>query len=381
MKPSIMGDAPRLVVRLFPALATALALDFAMPGRFAFEGKYFGLAYALGIELAAFGMAFWASAAFELVRAYRKDKLATRGAYALSRNPIFGWWIFSVLPALALIDNCWLYIAVACIFRVVAGVAAKAEGTELGERFGVEYWRYKAATRAFLPLPYLRPLRLRRLGKATATLALLGIAAIAVFVLVARPLVSGLGATAAERSSVLPGDEYVAGAGGYTQAIEIEAPAEEAWKWLIQAGYKRGGWYNVDAINRLAGPDYFLDPRGSAMRIVPELQGIKEGDRIFIAPVLGFTVAKLDPPSLLLLVGDPKVKGGKDNAAWCFYLEPKGAEACRLVVRFHSSSSAGFPLSLAMAVVNDLGGAALQQPAMLWGLKRRAERSWKGALL
>lgn len=378
---SIMGDGPRLAIYLLPALAAALAAGILWPGRFAFAGKFYGVAFALGILLAVFGLAFQASSAFELIRAYRAGKLATRGSFGLCRNPIFSWWIFSILPALALMLNSWLLLAVAVVFRVLSGGLAKTEEAELGELFGEEYWRYKARTRAFLPLPYFKPITFRRCLRAALILAGLGVAAIAVYSTIAVPAMRRLGATSAEARDDLPGDEYVgAAATGYTQAIDIEAPAGEAWKWLIQVGYKRAGWYNVDAINRLVGPEYFRDPRGSAVRIVPELQDLAVGDKIYLVPQLGMTVVRADPATALVLIGDPSKRGG-DNVAWTFAITPRGDEACRLVVRFRSQAVSGFLLGLAGAVVNDLGGATIQQPAMLWGLKRRAERTFAGELL
>jgi hypothetical protein len=34
-------------------------------------------------------------------------------------------------------------------------------------------------------------------------------------------------------------------------------------------------------------------------------------------------------------------------------------------------------MDFANAIVNDIGGATIQQPAMLWGIKGRAERSYR----
>ena len=110
-KQSLMGEAPRLALLAAPAIALALAASLALPRAFGFLGRYRGIGFAAGIELAALGLLFWASAAFCLVRAHRAGRLATRGAYGLCRNPIFSWWIYSVLPALALCLDSWLLLA------------------------------------------------------------------------------------------------------------------------------------------------------------------------------------------------------------------------------------------------------------------------------
>ncbi len=107
-------------------------------------------------------------------------------------------------------------------------------------------------------------------------LAILGILAVAVLMLVVAPLAVGFGATSSDREGPIPGDGIIGLPwGGYTQAVKIQAPAEEVWKWLVQVGYKRAGWYNIDAINRLAAEDFFIDGKGSSWRIVPELQDLQ----------------------------------------------------------------------------------------------------------
>ena len=370
----IMGDAPRLAVSLLPALVAALVASILWPGRFAFAGKAYGIAFAAGIVLAALGLAFQASAAFGLIRAYRAEKLAVRGAFGLCRNPISAWWIFSVIPALTLILNSWLLFPVAVLFRFLAGGMARAEEKELSQRFGEEYAEYARKVRAFLPLPHFRPFSLRRYISALPVLFLAAILALGTFIFLAGPLLLRLGATQAETMEAMPGDEYVeTGAFRYTQAIDIAAPPEALWRWLIQVGYKRGGWYNVDAINRLAGADYFDGRSGSAERIYPEYQDLAEGDLVHLAPQLGMTVVLLEAPRSMVLVGDPVKKGG-DNVAWTFRIQSLGTGKSRLVTRFQSPSSSGFVSFLVNFLVNQIGGATIQQPAMLWGIKTLAEK-------
>jgi len=65
-----MGEAPKLMLVLAPALAVALAASIAWPRSFDFLGRFKGIGFAAGIEIAAIGILFWASAAWNLVRAY-----------------------------------------------------------------------------------------------------------------------------------------------------------------------------------------------------------------------------------------------------------------------------------------------------------------------
>jgi hypothetical protein len=54
----------------------------------------------------------------------------------------------------------------------------------------------------------------------------------------------------------------------YTMAATVNAQPEHIWPWLVQMGYRRGGLYSYDWLDRLFG---FLD-RPSATRILPEFQ-------------------------------------------------------------------------------------------------------------
>ncbi len=375
-RPSILGEAPKLALTVLPVFAAALLLTLLLPGSFRFTGRYRGVGLAIGIELAAVGLLFWASAAFQLIRAWRAGRLATRGAYGLCRHPIHGWWIWSVLPSLALMLDSWLLLLVALFFWIAAKRLQEREEQELAERFGREYCAYEVKRHATLPVPLLRPIRFRRHLKAVGALALLGLFALGVYFAAVRPVMLRLGATRVELSAAMPGDEAIAKPRfTYTQALTIHAPAEEVWRWLVQVGYHRAGWYNVDAINRLAAPDYFIDGRGSSTRIHPELQDLKVGDSIFLVPVLGMSVTALEPARLLVLVGDPAHPDAPSNSSWAYSVQPRGEGSCRLIVRFRAACPGDFVSVLAWGIVNEIGGAMLQQQAMLEGLKRRAEGS------
>jgi len=372
--PSIMGDAPKLIVMLAPALVATLVASLVWPRAFDFQGRLRGVAFAAGIELAAIGLVFWASAAWNLVRAYRAGRLATRGAYGLCRNPIFSWWIFSVLPAMALCLDSWIILALSPLLYFLVQPSSRREELELEVRFGNEYIEYRRRVRAFLPLPHIKPVKPGRYARAAGTFFLLGCFALVVLMAGIAPIMVGFGATSRERDGVLPGDEYIGIAwGGYTQAVAIDAPADEVWKWLVQVGYRRAGWYNIDAINRLAATDYFIDGKGSSKRIVPELQDLAIGDTIEIAPGFGFSVAVLERPAQLILAVDLEKPDNPENSVWTFLITPTSATSCRLISRFRMPVPASLGARLAGDLVGTVGGAIIQQPAMFAGIRARAE--------
>src|SRR5690349_17248569 len=67
-----------------------------------------------------------------------------------------------------------------------------------------------------------------------------------------HPWLMTWGATTAEQRMTLPGDSFVPSpAAESTRAHPINAPAGEVWRWLIQLGQDRGGFYSYDWLENL----------------------------------------------------------------------------------------------------------------------------------
>jgi pimeloyl-ACP methyl ester carboxylesterase len=149
---------------------------------------------------------------------------------------------------------------------------------------------------------------------------------------------------------ILPGDDLLPAARAeVTHHVDIQAPPEHVWPWLIQMGRRRGGWYSWDLLDNGGVP--------SADRIVPELQKLAVGD---ILPIqakgsTGFAVLLLDPPRAFVL-GDPSLLPGRTRnphapcATWAFMLEPLGA-ATRLHVRVRAEYEPSLTASLLRPLV------------------------------
>ncbi|MFP4444577.1 MAG: hypothetical protein ACLFST_15765, partial [Spirochaetia bacterium] len=357
-----------------PVIAAAAALTILWPEGTVFLGKLRGAGLAFGIALAAVGIVFWAAAAVSLIPAYREDRLAARGAYGLSRHPIYAWWIFFILPPAAFILNSWAFLAAALGFYLIVRPAMKKEDDYLAVRYGLDYVEYQERVRQLLPVPKFAPFTLRRYIRGAAGLVLVFAVTLASYFILIRPVILGFGATRAEQTEPMPGDQYITEPRSlYTQAAVIDAPPEAVWSWLVQIGYKRAGWYNLDGINKIADRDYFYEGNRSATRIIPELQDLKEGDIIYLVPQMGMTVTELRKNELLVMAGNPSDPDAEMNAVWVYKLLPWNGGQTRLIVRFRSTFPGGFVAALLNGMVNEIGGAMIQQPAMMTGLKRRAE--------
>jgi hypothetical protein len=225
------------------------------------------------------------------------------------------------------------------------------------------------------------------------TMAILVIASILVvlavlYLAIVRPWHVRRGATDVEARRSLPGDDLVPDPKcGYTQAITIQAPVSEVWQWLVQIGYKRAGWYSHDWLHRLMGIAGSVDSeRGSAKRIIPELQDLKVGDVVEIAPGMGYAVADIDPERALILhsrvdTGTWESLSGSDPlpakhlcSSWVWCLEEINEKTTRLIVRVRSDNNPGLLSNLSARIPNELGSLVMQ-PKTLRVLKQRAEVS------
>ena len=145
-----------------------------------------------------------------------------------------------------------------------------------------------------------------------------GLVTIGVGLMTAVRLGRNAGALPTETIAALPGDTVSPDATTVTtRAIEIAAPPEQVWPWLVQMGYGRGGWYAIDALERALGVGDFLTG-GSADRVVPELQDLTLGDRVPLSPELHLVVAHLEVAQSLVLV----LPAGPLAWVWSYNLEP-----------------------------------------------------------
>ncbi len=181
-----------------------------------------------------------------------------------------------------------------------------------------------------------------------------------------RPRLLHWGATAAEFSALLPGDDLVPQPRyRTTRAVTISAPASHVWPWLAQLGYRRGGLYSYDRLDRVFG---FLD-RPSADRILPEFQRIQPGDVIPLGKGPAWPVHEVDAGHALVLAPTPP--GMK--ISWAFVLKETDDRATRLISRVRGGWPPQFSTdTLARLVLEPT--AFLMERRMLLGIKARAER-------
>jgi hypothetical protein len=186
-----------------------------------------------------------------------------------------------------------------------------------------------------------------------------------------RPWHLRWGATHDEVQRPLPGDELVENPRFVsTRAITINTPAEAVWRWLVQLGYGRGGFYSYDWLENLL------------MRILGGTRGYRSVDRILPA------YQQLSPGDFIP-AGPPDMLGGRlaETARWkveaispgrslvlrgwgAFVLDPLDVHTTRLIVRSHGMRLG----SRLMQVLFWEPAHFVMERRMLLGIRQRAER-------
>ena len=177
------------------------------------------------------------------------------------------------------------------------------------------------------------------------------------YLYIIRPWHLHWGATHLDRIAALPGDALSPYATAVvTHAVNIDAPAEAVWRWLVQIGQDRGGFYSYSFLENLAGCDMH-----NTFRIVPEWQQRAIGDAVWFSSPKRFggrarmVAAVVEPMRSLVLVTPADwelVRTGKEglDTTWTFALQRKGVNTTRLIARLRSAAN----VPLGGRVINSL---------------------------
>ena len=136
---------------------------------------------------------------------------------------------------------------------------------------------------------------------------------------------------------LLPGDErlpdckYQA-----THSIDIDAPPSLVWRYLMQLGCDRAGWYSIDALDNGGKP--------SVDHIVEEWETRQVGDKLWATPKGDgfFDVYEVKQNKCFIVGGKADRLGEPFSSTWAFILEPIGKDATHLVTRARMRSQPPF---------------------------------------
>lgn len=185
-----------------------------------------------------------------------------------------------------------------------------------------------------------------------------------IYLLVIRPWHLKWGATREELMLKLPGDTIVQTPNfNATRGITIHSIPELIWRWVIQIGSKRAGWYSID----------WVDNEGieSSDKILPEFQKIEVGQFIPFTPDQknGMWVKEFKENEYILWVD----KEGR--ATWLWYLYPVDEKQTRLLTRLRTKY-VWKGVWVIYYLLYDFGDIVMMSKCMK-GIKKRAEGEFK----
>lgn len=131
-----------------------------------------------------------------------------------------------------------------------------------------------------------------------------------------------------DKETPLAGDDIIPEAKyAETDSIIIEAPRFIVWRYLMQLGCDRAGWYSIDWLDHGGVP--------STDHLVNEWGDRKVGDRLAATPKQDsfFEVYRVQHEQCFVIGGEAQRMGGPFQVSWAFVLEPIGTDATRLVTR------------------------------------------------
>ena len=187
-------------------------------------------------------------------------------------------------------------------------------------------------------------------------------ACILIYFFLIRPWHLHWGATKKELMLTLPGDSVVDDPDfNATRGISIHAKPDDIWKWIIQIGSKRAGWYSID----------WMDNGGirSSDTILSEFQKIEVGQFIPFTPDQknGMWVKEFKEFEYILWID----KEGKGTWLWYIYRTDQGSS--RLITRLRTKYVWKGVWAI-YYLLYDFGDIIMMTKC-LKGIKKRAERS------
>lgn len=178
--------------------------------------------------------------------------------------------------------------------------------------------------------------------------------------MILRPMHLRWGATIKEVNMSFPGDEICKKPDfNATRAISIKSTPEEIWKWIIQIGSGRAGWYSIDWIDN--------GSKASSKEILPEFQHIEKKQFIPFTPDQknGMWVEDYLENDYILWVDK------KGTSSWIWKLIPENNGSTRLITRLRTAYD-WKSIWIIYFLIYDFGDIIMMKKCMK-GIKERAE--------
>jgi hypothetical protein len=131
----------------------------------------------------------------------------------------------------------------------------------------------------------------------------------------------------------LPADELIDAKYSITFSEDIEAPISIVWRYLMQLGCDRAGWYSIDRLDHGGMP--------SVDHLVDGWEARQVGDQLAATPAKDsfYDVYQVEHEKYFVVGGETDRIGGPFKMTWAFLLEPVGEDATHFITRARMVSS------------------------------------------
>jgi protein-S-isoprenylcysteine O-methyltransferase Ste14 len=140
---SVMGIGLKAGAVIGLYMILTVFLSFAFTPLFRITSDFYSALLITGIVMAAVGFSLNLAAAFQMLRAYKKDTLATGGLYGVFLHPMYFFQVFVTLPGILLLFNSWLALSTVLVGIAAVKVFEKEENRYLENRYGDAYRQYR----------------------------------------------------------------------------------------------------------------------------------------------------------------------------------------------------------------------------------------------
>ena len=110
----------------------------------------------LGIALILIGVPFFVISVITVTRAYNAGALVTDGIFRCCRHPLYGSWVFFIVPGIVFLANSWIGLTTPLFMYLLLLKLVKKEEIYLEEVFGSEYLEYKKRVPSVFPVGCLK---------------------------------------------------------------------------------------------------------------------------------------------------------------------------------------------------------------------------------
>lgn len=203
---------------------------------------------------------------------------------------------------------------------------------------------------------------MRNLVKSIFIVIFITLLQLSIYDIFLRPIITTWGASEKEVSMPMAGDDKTSTITA-TRAISIDRPKSEVWKWLVQLGADRGGFYSYSFIEEALG--YETRRQDS---ITPEFKEIKVGELVRGSINEKRSIVPYSFPVLYVESGETFVLGNWGT----FLLKEMNGQQTRLIVRTQELANKNNEWLKAASYI-EVPLHFIMERRLLMGIKARAE--------